>query len=60
MEEFDIQAEREFYAHDSNCSEENMTPPTSKGIRTCLDCAGLFGPDGEGIATTDKRMDQDI
>lgn len=54
----DLEGFRIYYIHDSNCSEDNFTEPNSRGLRTCLDCAGIFDAEGKGVATTDKRFDE--
>lgn len=48
---------REYYDHDANCSKKNFTEPNARGLRTCLDCAGIFDEKGRGVAVTDKRFD---
>lgn len=53
----DIESLRVYYVHDSNCSEKNFTPENAKGLKTCLDCAGVFDRDGKGVVVTDKRFD---
>ena len=49
--------ERVYYIHDSKCSKTNFAPENERGLRTCLDCSGVFDKDGKGVATTDKRFD---
>lgn len=53
----DLEANREYYEHDSNCSKTNFTELNGKGLKTCLDCAGIFDANGRGVAVTDKRFD---
>lgn len=48
---------RERYDHDATCSKKNFTEPNERGLRTCLDCAGVFDEKGNGVAMTDKRFD---
>lgn len=48
---------REYYVHDSNCSQTNFTDLNDHGCKTCLDCAGIFDKDGKGVAITSKRFD---
>lgn len=52
--------EREYYDHDSTCSkaDERFTPLNDRGLKTCLDCAGIFDAEGKGVAVTDKRFDE--
>lgn len=57
MDEFDIEGNRVYYVHDSNCSRSNFAEPNDNGLKTCLDCAGIFDKDGKGVAVTDKRFD---
>lgn len=53
----DLEDQRVYYQHDSNCSEKNFTPLNGKGLKTCLDCASVFDKDGKGVCVTDKRFD---
>lgn len=52
----DIQ--RTYYYHDAACSQENFTEVNPRGLRTCRDCAGVFDSNGNGVAVTDKRFDE--
>lgn len=45
------------YEHDANCSGTNFAPANERGLRTCLDCAGIFDSEGKGVWVTDKRFD---
>lgn len=45
-----------YYEHEIQCSGTNFTDLVD-GVKTCLDCAGIFDADGKGIAATDKRFD---
>jgi hypothetical protein len=56
MPEYEI--EREYYEHDADCSRKNFTPMNTRGLKTCLDCAGVFDVEGKGVAVTDKRFDE--
>ena len=49
---------REHYVHDANCSKEKFTEENSVGLRTCLECAGIFDENGVGAAIQDKRFDR--
>lgn len=49
---------REYYSHDAGCSEDNFTEANERGLRICIDCAGVFDEKGEGVAVTDKRFDE--
>lgn len=53
-----MEIEREYYQHDGDCPAENFTEPNDRGLKTCLDCAGIFDTDGKGVAITDKRFDE--
>lgn len=58
MPEHFLEDNRVYYQHDANCSTKNLSPENEKGLRTCLDCAGIFRADGKtGVAVTDKRFD---
>lgn len=45
-----------YYEHDANCSETQFSEVVD-GVKTCLECAGIFDAEGKGIAATDKRFD---
>lgn len=49
---------REYYEHDADCSGENFHEANSRGLRTCIDCAGVFDEEGKGVALTDYRFDE--
>lgn len=49
---------REYYEHDAMCPANNFTELNTRGVKTCLDCAGVFDKDGKGVAVTDKRFDE--
>lgn len=49
---------REYYEHNLQCSGKNFTELNSRGIKTCLDCAGQFDAKGKGVCVTDKRFDE--
>lgn len=53
----DLEANRVYYEHDADCSKENFTSVNDRGLKTCLDCAGIFDENGKGVAVTDKRFD---
>lgn len=53
-----MENDREYYVHDAGCPE-TLLPPNDRGLQTCTGCAGIFDADtGEGIATTDYRLDE--
>lgn len=53
-----MEIEREYYAHDATCPANNFTEKNARGLRTCLDCAGVFDENDKGVAVTDKRFDE--
>lgn len=54
-----MEIEREYYVHETDCSEKLFTEPNERGLKTCLDCAGVFdAKTGNGVALTDKRFDE--
>lgn len=52
--------QREYYFHDAECTEKNFTPLNDRGLKTCLDCSGVFDEFGKGVATTDDRFDEHV
>lgn len=53
-----MEIEREYYQHDGGCPADNFTETNDRGLKTCLDCAGVFdAKTGNGVATTDRRFD---
>ena len=52
-----LEDDRVYYTHDSNCSEKNFTELNDKGLKTCLDCAGVFDENGNGVCVTSKKFD---
>lgn len=56
--EHDLEANRQYYEHDAICDGQSFTPLNSRGLKTCLDCAGVFDAEGKGVAVTDKRFDE--
>lgn len=52
-----MEVEREYYTHDGGCPADNFTELNDRGLKTCLDCAGVFDEAGKGVATTDRRFD---
>lgn len=52
-----MEIEREYYTHDNACPQNRFTPLNARGLKTCLDCAGIFDEEGKGVALTDKRFD---
>lgn len=53
-----IEEQRVRYEHDANCSMENFTELNERGLKTCLDCSGVFDEEGKGVWVTDKRFDE--
>lgn len=53
-----MEQEREYYTHDGGCPANNFTNLNERRLKTCLDCAGVFDKDGKGVATTDRRFDE--
>ena len=51
-----MEEERVYYNHDGGCSRTNFTEPNARGLKTCLDCAGIFDSDGNGVCTMDSRI----
>jgi hypothetical protein len=49
--------ERTYYTHDFGCRPE-FHPPNERGLKQCIDCAGIFDADGKGVAVTDTRFDE--
>lgn len=57
--EIDLERNREYYVHDSNCSGNNFADANGRGLKTCLECAGIFDAEtGAGVCVTDKRFDE--
>lgn len=54
----DLSANREYYQHDNLCPAKDFTPLNDRGLKTCLDCAGVFDKEGKGVCLTDKRFDE--
>ena len=53
----DLEANREYYQHGPLCDGKTFTELNERGVKTCIDCAGIFDKDGKGIAVTSKRLD---
>lgn len=53
-----MEIEREYYTHDGGCPAKNFTELNDRGLKTCIDCAGVFDEAGKGVATTDRRFDE--
>lgn len=49
---------RVFYQHGASCDGKSFTELNERGLKTCLDCAGIFDAEGKGIAVTDRRLDE--
>jgi hypothetical protein len=58
MIEHNLEENREYYEHDALCDKKTFTPLNERGLKTCLDCAGVFDAEGKGVAVTDKRFDE--
>lgn len=54
-----MQINRVYYEHNASCRKDKFLEPNAKGLKTCIDCAGIFDKDGKGIAVTDKRLDEE-
>ncbi len=54
----DLEVGRVYYQHDNACDGKNFTPLNEVGLKTCLDCAGVFDKEGKGVCVTDKRFDK--
>lgn len=46
------------YEHNVSCSKSNFLEPNDRGLRTCVDCAGIFDEKDVGIIITSKLMDE--
>lgn len=53
-----IEEERVYYTHNAECDKKNFTEPNARGLRTCLDCAGVFDEKGNGVAVTSRKFDE--
>lgn len=54
-----MEIEREYYVHDAGCPADRFEEPNGRGLKTCIDCAGVFDAEtGKGVAYTDKRFDE--
>lgn len=53
-----LEDRREYYVHNESCSGKNLMEPNERGLRTCIDCAGIFDAKGNGIAVTSKKLDE--
>ncbi len=49
---------REYYTHNASCAKDNFTELNDRGMKKCLDCAGMFNEDGSGVSLTDTRFDE--
>lgn len=50
---------RERYTHDVGCDQKTFTEVNERGLKTCLDCSGVFDDKtGEGVFITDRRFDE--
>lgn len=54
----DLEENRVYYQHDIQCSGTNFHPPNDRGLRTCIDCSGVFDEDGKGVCVTSKKFDE--
>lgn len=52
------QIERIYYEHNFDCTKERFEEKNARGLRTCIECAGVFDENGKGVAVTDKRFDE--
>lgn len=53
-----MEIQREYYEHGALCSGKNFAEKNARGLRTCIDCAGVFDENGKGVCVTDKRFDE--
>ncbi len=57
--DMDLEDNRVYYAHDSNCSEKNFSEVDEiTGLKQCLDCSSIFDADGKGVAVTSTKFDE--
>lgn len=56
----DYEIERVYYEHDADCSTKDFTELSPNGLKTCVDCAGVFDADGKGVSTTSKKFDGSV
>lgn len=50
--------ERTYYEHTSECDEKTFEEPNVHGLKRCKHCSGIFDEDGNGVATTDRRLNR--
>ena len=55
-----LEENRVYYQHELWCTTDNWAPEETNGMRTCLDCAGVFDKDGKGVCVTSKKFDSFI
>jgi hypothetical protein len=56
-----MEIEREYYVHDAGCPAVNFHPTNARGLKHCIDCAGIFDAEtGKGVAVTDTRFDENL
>jgi len=48
---------RVYYSHDAGCDGESFHETNGWGLKTCIQCAGIFDAEGNGVCITDKRFD---
>lgn len=53
-----IEELREYYRHTPECTEKDFEPFNERGLRRCKHCSGIFNAKGDGVATTDRRFDE--
>lgn len=53
-----LQDNREYYQHGASCDQKTFTELNERGLKTCIDCAGVFDKDGKGVCVTDRRFDE--
>ena len=56
--EYDQNISQVHYEHDSNCSKKRFTALNDRGLKTCLECAGIFDEKGNGVRVDDYRFDK--
>lgn len=49
---------REYYEHGPLCDGETFGPVNARGLKQCVDCAGIFDEEGKGVCITSKKFDE--
>jgi hypothetical protein len=56
--EYDQNISMVHYEHDANCDQKTFTQLNDRGLKTCLQCAGVFDAAGKGVRPDDYRFDK--